>query len=71
MSKTRLAYVKTDWSQWTPCVGDESDDADEDASFNVDMDSASAGTKCGGLLKQVFPLRIGFEVHALITTLRK
>ncbi|KAF8970177.1 hypothetical protein BDZ97DRAFT_129642 [Flammula alnicola] len=54
LSKTVLAYVKTDFSRWT-WEGDESDDVDEDGStdiINVDMDSSSAGTKNGGLLKQ-------------------
>jgi len=45
-----------------------SDGVDEDGSTeiitgNVDMDSSSAGTKSGELLKSVFPFLISFEVY--------
>jgi hypothetical protein len=66
LSETALPYVKTDFGRWT-WEGDESDGAEEDGStdiINMDMDSSSAGTKSGGLLKQVFPLRIGFKVYS-------
>jgi hypothetical protein len=66
LSKTALPYIKTDFGRWTS-EGDESDDEEEDGSIdiiNMDMDSSSAGTKGGGLLKQVFPLRISFKVYA-------
>ena len=62
LSKTVLAYVKTNFSQWTW----ESDEWDEDSStdiINVDMDSSSAGTKSGEPLKLVFPSRIELEVY--------
>jgi hypothetical protein len=58
LSKTVLPYVKTDFGRWT-WEGDESDDEEEDCStgiINMDMDSSSAGTKSGGLLRQVFSL---------------
>ncbi|KAF9072229.1 CHAT domain-containing protein [Rhodocollybia butyracea] len=47
LSKTTLAYVKTDWSRWED---DESDDIDSDEkssidSINTDRDSSSTGKK--------------------------
>ena len=64
LSKTLLPYIKTDFSRWTG-EGDESDDVEDNDSINVDMDSASVGTEGGGLLKQVFPPRIGSYVFDL------
>lgn len=57
-----LAYVKTDFNQWTW----ERDECDEDGStdiINVDTDSSSTGTKSGEPLKLVFPSRIELEVY--------
>ncbi|KIM86381.1 hypothetical protein PILCRDRAFT_4881 [Piloderma croceum F 1598] len=54
LARTALPYAKTDFSRWT-WEGDESDDMEEDCSTDIidmDMDSSSAGTKNGGLLKQ-------------------
>jgi hypothetical protein len=62
----QLPYVKTDFSRWT-WESDVSDDAEEDCSTDIidmNMDSSSAGTKSGVLLKQVFPLQIDFTVYA-------
>jgi len=64
LSKTALAYVKTDFSRWT-WEGDESEE-DEDAqdeTINMDMGSSSAGTEG----REVIPVRIGLEVLYLIT----
>ena len=38
---------------------------EDNDSINVDMDSSSVGTEGGGLLKQVFPPRIGSYVFDL------
>jgi hypothetical protein len=66
LSKTVLAYVKTDFSRWT-WEGDEGDDMDEDGStdiVDVETDDASAGTKGGQVLKEVFPLQTKVYVRS-------
>jgi len=65
LSKIELAYVKTDFSQWSG-EGDECDIVDEDGStdiIDVDMDSSSTGIENGEPLILVFVSRIGFKVY--------
>ena len=64
LSKTLLPYIKTDFSRWT-WEGYEFDDVEDNDSITVDMDNSSVGTEGGGLLNQVFPLRIGSHVFGL------
>ena len=59
-----LPFIKPDFGPWT-WEGDDSDDVEDYDSINVDMDSSSVGTEGGGLLKQVFPLRIGSHVFGV------